>query len=206
MLFVALLVLVVTVLAAVALVRTVDIGTLVAGNLAFRQAGMQATDRGIETARNWLLDQDDAVLRTRVQATAPFYFPTRNGGMTGNAVFDPTDPNWKAFWAASNVNITYKELTPADAAGNRVFYTIHRMCEIPPDDANQGDPAKSNCFTAGGIATGGTSQRIKEPGDLPCFNPNTGENLCKPTNPYYRITVMVAGPRGTAAFGQAVIY
>ena len=61
-------------------------------------------------------------------------------------------------------------------------------------------------IAAGGVTAEGISNRIKEPGDLPCFNPNTGANLCTPANPFYRITVMVSGPRGTATYAQAVIY
>jgi Tfp pilus assembly protein PilX len=199
-LIVALLVLVVTVLAAVALVRSVDVATLVSGNLAFRQAAVQATDAGVETALRWLATQvDNTVLETRDAATAPFYFPNRNGGVTAPHVFDPTDDLWRDFWAPVNSGVFYSELA-TDTQGNTVRYTIHRMCEIP------GNPGNAFCFTAGGVTAEGISNRIKEPGDLPCFDPNTGKNLCTPTNPYYRITVMVSGPRGTATYAQAVIY
>jgi Tfp pilus assembly protein PilX len=53
-LIVALLVLVATILAAIALVRSVDVATLISGNLAFRQTGVQAADSGVEVARNFL--------------------------------------------------------------------------------------------------------------------------------------------------------
>ena len=199
MLIVALLVLVVTVLAAVALIRSVDVATLVSGNLAFRQAAVQATDAGVETALHWLATTDSTVLQTRNAATAPFYFPNRNGGVVAPHVFDPTDDLWRDFWARANKEVLYHEMT-TDSQGNTVRYTIHRMCENP------GDPGNAFCYTAGGVTAEGISNRIKEPGDLPCFNPNTGQNLCSPTNPYYRITVMVSGPRGTATYAQAVIY
>jgi len=197
-LIVALLVLVATVLAAVALVRSVDVATLVSGNVAFRQAAMQAADAGIEVGRQYLMTTDSTVLQTRVQATAPFYFPNRNGGVTGNHAFDPTDSAWDAFWDDANNEVLFRELTQDN--GNTVRYTIHRMCENP------GDPANAFCFTAGGITAEGISNRIKEPGDLPCFDPNTGLNRCSPTNPYYRITVKVIGPRNTVAYAQGVIY
>ena len=199
-LIVALLVLVVTALAAVALVRSVDVATLVSGNLAFRQAAAQATDSGIETALRWLATTDSTALQTRDAAAAPFYFPNRNGGVVAPYAFDPSDnTHWGDFWASANNEVTYRELT-ADSQGNTVRYTVHRMCENP------GDPGSAYCYTAGGVTAEGISNRIKEPGDLPCFNPNTGANLCTPTNPYYRITVMVSGPRGTATYAQAVVY
>jgi Tfp pilus assembly protein PilX len=196
-LIVALLVLVVTVLAAVALVRSVDVATLVSGNLAYRQAAAQAVDGGIEVARNWLMTRPN---NTDLYARqAPFYFPSRNGGVIDPHVFDPTDELWLDFWADANNEVLYRELDK-DAQGNTVRYVVHRMCENP------GDPGNAFCFVAGGVAAEGISNRIKEPGDLPCFNPNTGQNLCTPTNPYYRITVKVSGPRGTATYAQAVIY
>ncbi len=42
-------------LAAVALVRSVDSGALVLGNLGFKQEATQAADRAAEVARAWLL-------------------------------------------------------------------------------------------------------------------------------------------------------
>jgi len=53
-LFFTLIALVVMSLAAVALIRSVDTSTMIAGNLAFRQAGGSSTDTGIEAAIGWL--------------------------------------------------------------------------------------------------------------------------------------------------------
>jgi hypothetical protein len=79
-----------------------------------------------------------------------------------------------------------------------VRYTIHRMCEIPGNPGNI-------CYTAGGsrpkaFRTGSRARRL-----APALIP-TGATTLTPTNPYYRITVMVSGPRGTATYAQAVIY
>src|SRR3954469_13437461 len=48
-LFIALIVLVALMLASVSLVRSVDTANIIAGNLAFKQASVQAADFGIET-------------------------------------------------------------------------------------------------------------------------------------------------------------
>jgi type IV pilus assembly protein PilX len=53
-LFFTLIALVVMSLAAVALIRSVDTSTMIAGNLAFRQSGGSSTDTGIEAAIAWL--------------------------------------------------------------------------------------------------------------------------------------------------------
>ena len=206
-LIVALLVLVVTVLAAVALVRSVDVATLVAGNLAFRQAAVQATDKGVETALSNLMAVPSGLLWNRDGAARPWYWPMRNGGVPGaNHVFDPTDPAWNDYWADGNDGVLYSNVDPApDAQGNRVRYAVHRMCENFNDGVHSGDPGTSNCFSAKGSIAEGVSQRIREPGDPTCY-PSGTTNLCAPTNPYYRITVMVVGPRGTSTFAQAVIY
>ena len=190
-LIVALLVLVATILAAVALVRSVDVATLVSGNLAFRQAGVQAADSGVELARNWLMSVPIADLD--VPAPTFGYYATSNTDPT-----KPFDPFAPGVWSAG----TTSRALPTDAVtGNTVEYVVHRMCQ------DVGDPANANCFTAHSVATGGTSMRIREPGDLPCFDPHTGANLCGvAVNPYYRITVKVTGPRNTVTYAQAVIY
>jgi hypothetical protein len=53
-LFFTLIALVVMSLAAVALIRSVDTSTMIAGNLAFRQSGTSSTDTGMEAAIGWL--------------------------------------------------------------------------------------------------------------------------------------------------------
>ena len=54
MLFIALIVLVAMTLAGIAIMRSVDTGNLVAGNMAFKQSSLSASDNGIAQAFNWL--------------------------------------------------------------------------------------------------------------------------------------------------------
>jgi Tfp pilus assembly protein PilX len=53
-LFFALIALVVMSLAAVALIRSVDTNTMIAGNLGFKQSATVSADSGVETAIDWL--------------------------------------------------------------------------------------------------------------------------------------------------------
>ena len=189
-LIVALLVMVVTILAAVALIRTVDVATLISGNLAYRQAAVQAADSGVEAARNWVMTQPLDNLNTP-QGTS--YYATWDGGIAGPIMaFNPATFDW-----TDNSTI----VTDVPDTSTTVQWVVHRMCQ------DVGDPAapNTNCFTSKTITTGGNSNRIKEPGDFLC-NP-AGTNLCgNAVNPFYRISVRVTGPRGTVSYAQAVIY
>jgi len=53
-LFIALIVLVAMTMAAVAMMRSVDTSTVVAGNIGFRQSAVNAADQGVQTAFAWL--------------------------------------------------------------------------------------------------------------------------------------------------------
>ena len=187
MLIVALIVMVATILAAIALISSIDVATMISGNLAFRQSGVQAADSGVENARKWLMSQPIDSLKDPI---TPRYYATWSGGVTTTIkAFDPATFDWSGKSFA----------LPVDATGNTVAYVVHRMCE------NTGDPVTANCFTARSSSVGGNSNNIQPA--LPCFDPHTGANLCGSTsNPYYRITVRVAGPRSTVTYVQAVIY
>ena len=185
-LILTLIVLVVMIIASVAMVRSVDITTQIAGNLAFRQSGVQAADSGVELARKWLMTGGADLTRDQ----APSYYSTWSGGVTGTpAIFDPVNPatfKWDG-----------KTTLPVDAAGNTVAYVVHRMCQSAGDP---GDPS-NNCITAPTSASG-NSNRIKEGGEFAC----TGSNCTASSNPYYRITVKVTGPHNTVSYIQSVIY
>ncbi len=56
-LFIALIVLVAMSLAGIGMLRSVDTGNLISGNLAFKQATLNAIDLGLETGFQWLLTQ-----------------------------------------------------------------------------------------------------------------------------------------------------
>ena len=185
-LIIALIVLVAMAMAGIALVRSVDVATQVAGNLAFRQSGVQASDAGVEVARKWLMAPPSS-LYDDIPLENPSYYATWNGGAENSpAIFDPADFDWKG-----------KAALATDAAGNTVSYVIHRMCELP------GDPAltATNCLTAPTSASGNSNQ-VKGGGEFACV----GTSCNASNNPYYRITVRVSGPHNTVSYIQSVIY
>src|SRR5512139_2457152 len=67
-LFIALIVLVAMSLAGVALMRSVDTGVVVAGNMAFKQAAIMVADRGTQEATKWLADNSGGAT---LQSTNP---------------------------------------------------------------------------------------------------------------------------------------
>ena len=105
--FIALIVLVAMTLAGIAIMRSVDTATLIAGNLAFKQGTVQSADNGIEQGYQWLL------------ANRPTL--SLDNAARGPAGAAPPYGTNAASWVNSVTVGT-------DAAGNTIWSQIHRMC------------------------------------------------------------------------------
>jgi Tfp pilus assembly protein PilX len=170
-LMIALVVLVAMTLSALSLVRSVNTTNLVSGNLAFRESAVLSSERGIENALNWLASS----------ATTGLYTNKANQGYLAARV----DPDWEAFWNDDDSPYVKGE---RDAAGNRVDYVIHRLCE------SQGSPlADATKCTRPPIST---STESHDGGKDPFW---TNRQV------YYRITSRVVGPRNTVVYTQAIV-
>lgn len=176
---IALIVLVVMILAAVSLVRSVDTTTLVAGNLTFKQRATHAGDEGIRQGFLWLRNaaaNDPASLNST--STASGYYSTQHAD----------DPNWNpaANWPAGAVTL------PTDAGGNTVSYVIHRLCTLPGLAYNA---PNQQCATYSGTssAASGGSQSVDAP------------EFVGVVYVYYRVTARVEGPRNTVSFVQSLM-
>lgn len=113
-LMITLVVLAALMLAAVALMRSVDTGNLLAGNLAFRSSTLNTSDRGIETAYRWIVTNAGTTLEANQTASAYW------------AAAPATEPDWTGSGAWTDAICL--DSCAADATGNRVRYVIHRMC------------------------------------------------------------------------------
>ena len=122
-LFFALIALVVMSLAAVALIRSVDTNSLIAGNLSFKQSSMFSADRGVETAIAWVL-ANGALLQA--DSVASGYYATSD-------VIPHLDA--RVLVDASGVIDTMD-----DGQGNAITYVVQRMCQNP-GPASRGAPA-----------------------------------------------------------------
>ena len=163
-LFIALLVMVALSLAGIALIRSADTATIVAGNLSFKDLKL-----GDMLAQNYYACVQDDV-----------------GGciLPNNAIPEiPKVLKTRANFAGAGLNAG---LVPDDAAGNKSFYVIERMC------ANAGPSVGSNCnLSSLGLGADAGTQHY--------------EGLVRPGDAFYRVTVRVEGPRNTVAYAQAIL-
>jgi type IV pilus assembly protein PilX len=182
-LFIALIVLVAMTLAGIAIMRSVDTATLIAGNLAFKQGTMQSSDNGIEQAYQWLIANRAALSLS-------------NAGQGYNSGY--ATPIWTdaGTW---NTAVT----VGTDAAGNTISYQIHRLCNCPDTLYNGISavcPQGNQCALDNPTGTGappppaaGDSFTVGAPGYL------------QDPRVYYRITVRTQGPRSTVSYIQSMV-
>jgi type IV pilus assembly protein PilX len=185
MLIIALIVLVAMTLAGIAMMRSVDTATIVAGNIAFRQSSVNAADQGIQAAYGWLSANTSA---TTLKSDRP-----ADGYLSKSP---DIEPDWYASSPPAGA-VTLNGGT-ADDAGNVVSYVIHRMC--PVADCPAGDICGSNPPNVCGST----------PGDITTF---TGEgteqseasHYTKPPAIHYRITARAVGPRNSVTVVQTMV-
>ena len=181
-LIIALIILIAMTLAGVAMIRSVDLTNIIAGNLAFKQAATHSGDTGVETAFAFLdANRAGTFLHTDVA----------NQGYSANGNNPARSPaagqTWEAYWATLPANRIRTLAT--DASGNTVSYIIDRLC------ANSGDPAAgANCSasTVASVASGSGEE--------------AGEKAITSSSAiYYRITARIVGPRNTVSFIQSMV-
>jgi hypothetical protein len=193
-LFFALVALVAMSLAAVALIRSVDTSTLIAGNLSFKQSATTGGDAGIDAAMTFLANTQAAniTLNVLTDSTHPFnqtdlaVRPGYHSNVTNMDLFD-----------SSTWNDTNSVLVGTDpATKNTLRFVIQRMCR----NANQ-VPSASNCLFSSALQDN-FGQNILLPQEV-CTGsgcPAVGQA------PQIRITTQVKGPRYTVSYVQAFVY
>lgn len=195
-LFMALIMLVAMSIAAVSLVRSVDTTVTIAGNIAFQQAALQASDYGIEAAAQDLKTKvrespwkvDGTCQLPGGSRTVSNYFPTMfatastmgNPTIGGRAYAIPGVPtlDWDKVACVEDSRIP---------AGYRVQYVIDRMCTDTLQIANRAESCVSDNPEEGGSRRAG-SPRI------------TGASSIR-----YRLTVRVTGPNNAQSFVQVML-
>ena len=198
-LVIAMVVLVVMSLGALALVRAVGSGLLVAGNAAFRQAAVLAADAGSEAAITWLSARAATAEPFTDQPGAGYYASLPAGlDLTGNRGASATAAiDWDDNDCAGRHGVACVKAAPAlatDAAGHVVRFVIHRLCRT------DGSPeAASNSCLLFHSAQGGSSNRSQ-------LSYGASTRFQSADTVYYRITVQVRGPRNTTAFVQTLVH
>lgn len=183
-LFIALIALVAMTLAAIGLVRSHETGSMIAGNVAFKESTIQNADTAIESA---IAAMTVFLPVSQEQDIANQYFATVQ---PDNALGVPTTINWD--------NIPCRDSAGAAVACNslsqgayRIQYVVDRLCQGPPITTLPITDIEKYCVTDG--ATGGGSKKA----GMTSF---TGKGFV-----YYRITTRTQGPRNTASLVQAVV-
>jgi Tfp pilus assembly protein PilX len=188
-LIIALIVLVAMTLAGIGMVRSIDTGTLVAGNIGFRESAVATADTGIEAARTWLMNNRN-LLTTDIPSSG--YYSSRQDGIdfTGNLSANGAP---QVDWGGTNPSAPVKAFSAGslDATGAPVYYVINRLCSIPGSI----NAAGQSCAYSQTSGIGSTQQAA----DYSSYG-LTVKNLV-----YYRITARVNGPKNTVSYVQAVI-
>lgn len=179
-LLISLIALVALTLAGIALMRAIDTGNVIAGNIAFKQAALQASDTGVEAALAALPNIIAGSLDTNCLAcavnTAGVYYATMQ---PVDAKGVPAPGNLPIVW--STVPIT------TVSSGYDVQYVIDRLCQGPTPVTN----VQTNCFAEAPL--GGGSKK----GGAVVFSSSAAV--------YYRVTVRVTGPRNTVSMVQSIL-
>jgi Tfp pilus assembly protein PilX len=193
-LFVALIVLVAMSLAAIALFRSVDTANLVAGNQAFKQGALNATELGVANA---LAKFDTTVTGSTLSSDTPTHTDLATSCYKAST-FSPAevdsrgvpkllvDPTTVQSPFTVKFDTTYANCKFTNSNGEDVRYIIDRQC----DSTISGLAASnSHCNVVS------TSSPAKTDDDTP-----TGSESV----PLYRVTVRVDGPRHTVSFAQVI--
>lgn len=198
-------------LAAIALVRSVDTGTLALGNLGFKQAATFATDRGSQAAITWLLTNSSGSSLYNDNVAAGYY-ASSNMGLDATGQKDPTwtatatkparvlvewENDGNASKCAGQSNFT-RCVTPSATTtigGFSISYVIFRNCAAP-GDPNIGNECGASPF-ASSTSNSDARGEVKYGQD---------KRFSAPTGPFYQIVVRAAGARNTASFTETVVY
>jgi len=176
-LYVALIVLIVMALVGIAMMRGSGSGISIAGNLAMKQNATNVADIGTEAGRAWVMAQNAGGLSTD---QLPGYYSSWGAGTDA----DPTRLDW-----SQSIQVTAD-----DGTGNQVNYIVQRLCELPnvPSNAPNQHCADVN---ATGDASGQSHGGVGYPGPGPSIS----------TQPYFRISSRVIGPKNTVSYIQVVM-
>lgn len=201
----ALITLVVIGLASLALVRSVDTGSLVLGNMSFKQDATVSGDQAVRAAFEWLRSQTSATLETNnaTNAAQGYYASTLDSdpdepvdvtGQQSTAAqrqlieWYPGDSALKdcGYTSGGNCTLLSKDAGTTPNGHNSMRYTIFRLCE------NAGPISGNNCASPTGLAGG---------------NHEAGERTPRLSveGAFYRIVVRVRGSRNSVSFIETIV-
>lgn len=191
-LLIALVVLVALTLAGIAMMRSVDTATLVAGNIGFRQSTINAADQGVQAAYGYIFPNMVTLATKSTMDPTNGYSGTTPLGEAPDWYLTPSNAGWANAVGCNGPTKTVTACntfapngTSVDQAGNNITYVIHRLC----------DPTGNICgqTQSGAVASGGGVDQSQ---------PNF---FAPPPSQHFRVTVRVTGPRNSTAFVQTLV-
>lgn len=182
-------------LGAVALVRSVDTGALVIGNLGFKQDATASSSAAAEQAVGWL--QANGTALSNSNSAAGYYATSLDnldptGKTAGMAVVD-----WKNGTCTGIANCVVPS-GPITIRGNTARYVIARMCTAAGDP--NGLDASGNPIICSKPPAASTTNAV-ERGEL-----EGGRITTLVVGPYYRIVVRTEGARNTVSLTETIVH
>ncbi|MFM2068512.1 MAG: hypothetical protein RLZZ584_3421 [Pseudomonadota bacterium] len=197
-------------LAAVALIRSVDTGATILGNLSFKQDTVLAADEATRQAVAWLATQQagtvlqaDLADRGYKASNVLRLDPTGSSSDTNRAVIDwsggtscsaYTSGSFEGGCLKAAVADAQNGGTPGMANGVKASYVIVRLCEAP------GDPNAVSCARPLNASVSNNVERdeIRQGG---------GARLTTATlSQYFRILVRAEGGRKTVTYTETLVH
>ena len=205
----ALIALVALSLASLALVRSIDTGALVLGNIGFKQDATVAGDQATDQAINWLKNNlaslnDDAPASGYYASTKELNADKSNTRVDATGQQYPNDVSRKLIdWENDTkcnyatektfASCTLKSMSAGTINGNQARYTIFRLCASAGDP---GDEINNSCAAPLRSASGSTSKGGISYGKGP---------LSGVGSVYYRVVVRVQGARNTTSVIESIV-
>jgi len=192
-------------LGAVALVRSVDSGTTVLGNLGFKQETVASTERATQTAIEWL-----AANATALDADSPpedgYYASAKDnldatGQLSSRADRVLVDWNGDTCAYASGTvtgKCTLAAHTVATASATEpvtLRYAIFRLCSLTGAPTATGNSCAAPANSGAGVANDKGSLDYSKPAPLTGTAQGT----------YYRIVVQAVGARSTSSITETIV-
>ncbi len=172
-----LVVLVVVLLAGMSALRSVQTGNALAGNFAFRQAALQASDRALDDAMTTIASQVAGGGGNTPVANR--YLSTIDGSVDAMGV--PASIDWTQVACVDDKGVLLDDCA-ADTGNYRIQYVIERRCTANPDFLDIKE-IRARCeYEPGAAAVSVATIALR-----------------------YRVLIRVRGPRGTESWFEAMV-
>jgi Tfp pilus assembly protein PilX len=188
-------------LAAVGLIRMVDTGNLVVGNLAFKQSTTSAADRGANEAVAWLQQNTGGTTKHNSKAAVGYYATslteldiTGRSATTTRVLVDWNDDDC-AYADTGSFSTCIAASDENSVDGYTTSYLITRVCKTA------GDPNASSNSCARPVANGERVPPAKGSQDYTNYI-----RFGTTAGPYFRVVVRAQGPRNTASFTETYVH